>query len=203
MDRTRKRIGLAALASSFALAGVLVGLHGDDKTKLAALTPTSTLPAQGCRFSDGSRGPCDRLSTFCEATNTKAPNCDIDGQPRIDRNPSQGCATNTLPDVGADEFYAPGCEPLVGGAVTTTASTTTVVTVSTLDAAYQDFKVSIVAATLYKTWTKANPGESAKLDSYIGAVDHGMTEPQSAPPSMATATGRALVAAVHERQVGK
>lgn len=198
MDRARKRIGIAALAGSFALAGVLVGLHGDGKTKYAALAPTDTgAYATGCRFSANQRGPC--------APCQDAQRCDIDGQPRIDTNPPSGCRTITRADSGADQRYDPGCEPLVGGATgsTTSASTTTVVTVSTLDAAYQDFKVSIVAATLYKTWTKANPGESAKLDSYIGAVDHGLTEPQSPPPSMGTATGRALVAAVHERQVGK
>lgn len=205
-----------ALAASCVLvagagAGVWYGTQDDGTGRPAALSPTSTLPATGCRFPDGARGPCDKGSAFCEATNTRAPNCDIDGQPRIDRNPSQGCATNTIPDAGADEFYAPGCEPLIGATTTnqTTTSPTTPTTVTTtptqpaIEQAYHDFKAALPQASLYVRWKAANPGEAGRLDAYIGAVDHGMSEAQSPPPQMATATGRMLVAAVHERQVGQ
>lgn len=203
------------VAACLAGSGLIVGYGWDGSSsphRLAALTPTSTLGATGCRFADGSRGPCDPLSAFCEAaTSSKAPNCDIDGQPRIDRNPSQGCTANTIPDAGADEFYAPGCEPLVGATTvpTTTASSTTAPTTTApppppaIEVAYRDFRTNLPAGTLYKAWAKANPGEAGRFEAYAGAVDHGETETAAPPPGLSTFTGRALVAAAHERQVGK
>lgn len=180
------------LGGGLILADTVVG----DGTQLKRLAATNTgTSATGCRYSATLRGVCAKCPD--------ASLCDIDGQPRIDLNPPQGCATNSRADSGADEYYAPGCEPYVGSAPLTTTTVTTTPSTPTLDQVYQSYRLALPTATLYKSWKAANPGESTKLDAYFGAVDHGLSYTASPPPVLATATGRALVAAAEERQVGK
>jgi hypothetical protein len=56
--------------------------------------------------------------------------------------------------------------------------------------AFDRFLSNLRAAKLYENWRKANPGESARFDTYLtGPAD-------ASVPSMLTAFGRAIVAVV-------
>lgn len=115
---------LLFLAMAFALLAVAAVVHAASipnvptptYAKLAPLPPEN-LNATGCRHFDGTRVACDTLSAYCSADPVPGtyyvPNCDIDGQPRYEPYAPVGCPANTRADIGADEAYAPGCEPLI------------------------------------------------------------------------------------------
>lgn len=103
---------LVALAAGLFLVGALVAVALPSSRSSSRLAPTSTQPyATGCRDVFGNRGPCDPAAAYCRVDAGSAPGCDIDSQPRVEKDPVPGCPVNTALDAGADEFYAPGCEP--------------------------------------------------------------------------------------------
>jgi hypothetical protein len=61
---------------------------------------------------------------------------------------------------------------------------------------FDAFMTHLREAKLYENWRKANPGESARFDGFVAAP------PGTPAPSMLTAFGRALCAAVEMRNGG-
>lgn len=143
--------------------------HDEDMQYRAVLSPTSSLPyASGCRYPNGTRGPCDPNRSACKATIAGAPACDFDGQPRLDTAPVTGCPVNNRIDAGADEFYPPGCEPLVDGTAPVPTTTTmqppitsppTTTTAPTFVRVLDTYPAELQKSTLYQKWSQANPVE--------------------------------------------
>jgi hypothetical protein len=99
--RSTVAVAVTAVAALFVVGGV-TGAQSQSGL------PYST----GCRDAAGVIGACPPCP---QGTIDSAPPCDFDGQPRIEEYQVAGCSLNTIPDAGADEFYAPGCEPYAYG----------------------------------------------------------------------------------------
>jgi hypothetical protein len=213
--------GAAALIAGIAVAGIVVQDEPRSALGMSKLTPTGTVPyASDCRLPDGTRLSCqgdtpERQQAAREGCGRplplegggEAPGCDMDGQPRYQPEGAMidGCDRNTRVDSGADEFYPPGCEPLLPGwpldgpgattTVTTTAPpppTTTAppVTTTTPPPPVQEqllarYLEEAAASTLMSKWIAANPKESAAVIYYFQSGGN--------VPVAATAFGKSFV----------
>lgn len=123
-------------------------------------TPGGLQITSNCRSLNGTVGPCTTTTAYCELPDLRnVPNCDIDGQPRYEPYPPIGCSPQLKADIGADQSYRAGCEPVV----TIFGSPSYCPGIAVAETAAWNH---LLLSSAWRTYAKSYPTESASIKTW-------------------------------------